>query len=164
MTREGSIAPKERVNIRYKPLGSEAREGVELPLKILVLADLASRPDSRAVEDRAPISIDKDNFGRVMAEQKVVVQASVPDRLSSEQGRELAVSLQVSSLADLTPDGIAAQVPTLQRLLALRSALIALKGPLGNIPAFRRKIQALLGDDLGRKRLRGELGVGDEPV
>ena len=162
MAKEGTVAPKERVNIRYKPSTGDVKEGVELPLKMLVLADLTGRPDARPVEERAPISVDKDNFGRVMAEQKITVQASVPDRLRSEAGGEMSVDLQIRSLADLTPDGVAAQVPELQKLLALRNALIALKGPMGNIPAFRRKIQTLLSDDSARKRLMSELGLSDD--
>jgi type VI secretion system protein ImpB len=162
MTKEGSVAPKERVNIRYKPASSEVKEGVELPLKMLVLADLTGRPDERAVEDRSPISIDKDNFGRVMAEQKIVVSASVEDRLHGQSEGEMSIELQVRSLSDLSPDGVAAQVPELQKLLALRSALIALKGPMGNIPAFRRKIQALLGDGTTRARLLAELSVSED--
>jgi type VI secretion system protein ImpB len=157
VTKEGSVAPKERVNIRYRPATSEVKEGVELPLKMLVLADLTGRPDERAVEERSPISIDKENFARVMAEQKISVSVSVEDRLSGPSGGELSIELSVRSLSDLSPDGVAAQVPELQKLLALRSALIALKGPMGNIPAFRRKIQALLGDGTTRERLQAEL-------
>jgi type VI secretion system protein ImpB len=158
MAKEGTVAPRERVNITYQPATGTAKEQVELPLKFLLLADLTGQVDPRPVEERAPISVDKDNFGRVMAEQGLTVRAMVPNRLSDEAGDELAVSLQIRGLADLTPDGIAHQVPELQQLLELRSALIALKGPLGNLPSFRRKIQGLLADDQARKRLASELG------
>ncbi|HVZ36657.1 MAG TPA: type VI secretion system contractile sheath small subunit [Polyangiaceae bacterium] len=161
MAKEGTVAPKERVNITYKPATGDAKEGVELPLKMLVLADLTGRPDERPVEERAPISIDKDNFGRVMAEQKLSVQTSVPDRLSNEANAELQVNLELRGLSDFTPDGIAGQVPELQKLLALRNALIALKGPMGNIPAFRKKIQSLLGDEAARQQLMRELGLSE---
>ena len=43
-----------------------------------------------------------------------------------------------------------------------RTALNALKGPLGNIPAFRKKIQGLLGDAEGRQKLMNELGLSEE--
>jgi type VI secretion system protein ImpB len=157
MAKEGTIAPRERVNITYQPATAGAQEQVELPLKFLLLADLTGQPDSRPVEERTPVSVDKDNFARVMAEQKLVVSASVANLLTSEPGGSLEVALQVRGLADLTPDGIAEQVPELQQLLELRRALIALKGPLGNVPGFRRKIQALLGDELTRKQLASEL-------
>ena len=64
-------------------------------------------------------------------------------------------------LDDFSPEGIVAQVPELKKLLDLRAALTALKGPLGNVPAFRKKIQALLGDAEGRQKLMKELGLGE---
>lgn len=158
MTKDGSVAPKERVNITYKPATGDARESVELPFKMLLLADLTGRTDARPVEERAPISVDRDSFAAVMAEQDLTVQATVANRLR-QNGGELSVTLHVRSLADLTPDGIAAQVPELQSLLTLRSALISLKGPMGNVPAFRRKIQSLLGDDTSKQRLIKELAL-----
>lgn len=159
MSKEGSVAPKERVNITYKPATGDAQEQVELPLKILMLGDFSGRPDDRPVEERAPISIDKDNFAQVMAEQKLEVEATVPNRLTDEEGAELNVKLQIRGLSDFSPDGIASQVPELQALLELRQALIALKGPLGNVPAFRKKIQQLLEDPAARQRVMKELGL-----
>lgn len=158
MTREGTVAPRERVNITYRPATGSAQEQVELPLKLLVLADLTGRVDPRPLEERAPVSVDKDNFARVMAEQKLCVEAVVPSRLIDDPDAQLRVSLDLESLADFGPDGIASRVPELRQLMELRSALIALKGPLGNVPAFRRRIQALLADDTARKQLASELG------
>ncbi len=158
MAKEGTVAPKERVNITYRPATANAQEQIELPLKFLMLADFTGQPDARPVEERAPISVDKDNFARVLAEQRLHVEALVPNRLLDEPGAELGVSLDFRSLADFGPDGIASQVPALQQLLELRNALIALKGPIGNMPAFRRKIQQLLGDEQTRKQLASELG------
>ena len=43
--------------------------------------------------------------------------------------------------------------------LVVRTALTALKGPLGNVPAFRRKIQAILQDEQAKARLLAELGI-----
>ena len=67
MSKEGSVAPKERVNITYKPATDGAQEDVELPLKILMHGDFTGRQDDRPLEDRKPINIDKDNFDKVMA-------------------------------------------------------------------------------------------------
>ena len=127
MAKEGSVAPKERVNITYKPSTGDAQEEVELPFKMLMLSDFTGRTDPRPVEERAPISVDKDNFAQVMAEQQLSVQTSVPDKLSEQPGAELSVKLSLRSLADFTPDGIAAQVPELQQLLALRRQIDSLK-------------------------------------
>src|ERR687892_149073 len=98
MAKEGTVAPKERVNIVYKSEVAGAQQDVELALKF-------------------------------------------------------------ESLADFGPEGVVNQVPELRKLQELRAALTALKGPLGNVPAFRKKIQALLGEDATREKLMAELGL-----
>ncbi|MCA9685982.1 MAG: type VI secretion system contractile sheath small subunit [Myxococcales bacterium] len=159
MGKEASVAPKERVNIIYKPAG-DAQEDVELPLRILMLGDFTNKSDDTPVEERQPVSIDKDNFNDVLEGYNVGVDLSVPDTLSGEAGAEMAVSLKFKSMKDFSPEGIANQVPELKQLLELRQALTALKGPLGNVPAFRKKIQSLLDDVEAREKLMSELGVG----
>ncbi|AKF82214.1 type VI secretion system protein ImpB [Myxococcus fulvus] len=159
MSKEGSVAPKERVNIVYKSETGNAQSEVELPLKVLVVGDYTGRQDERPVEERAPINIDKGNFNEVMAKQGLSLDVSVPNKLSNEPDASMSVSLKFQTLADFTPEGIVNQVPELHQLLQLRAALNALKGPLGNVPAFRKKIQTLLGDTEGRQRLMAELGL-----
>ncbi len=162
MAKEGSVAPTERVNITYKPSTGNAQEEVELPLKLLLLGDFTRRPDPRPLEERKPISLDKDNFNKVMAEQKLSLGISVADKLGEKEGEDLHVNLKFRRLADMEPEAIAAQVPELKKLLDLRAALTALKGPLGNEKSFRNKIQSLLSDPAQRNRIAQELGSKKE--
>jgi type VI secretion system protein ImpB len=159
MAKEGSVAPQERVNITYKPSTGNAQEEVELPLKMLFIGDYTGRADPRPLEERQPINVDKDNFQQVLAEQNLQVSISVPDKLSGDADSSLSVNLKFKKLSDFGPDSVAEQVPELKKLLELRQALTALKGPLGNVPAFKRKISALLADDKQREKLMGELGI-----
>lgn len=152
-----SVAPKERINITYTPETSGAQEEVELPLNLVVLGDFTGRADDRMIEDREPVNVDKDNFNSVMREQNLGVDVSVADRLSGQADAELGLSLKFENLRDFEPEQIARQVPELNTMLELREALVALKGPLGNVPAFRKKIQALLEDDEARARLLEEI-------
>ena len=161
MAKEGTVAPKERVNITYKSATGDAKQEVELPLKILSMGDFTGRADDRPLEDRKAININKDNFNEVMSEHKLGVAMNVADKLS-DGGGEMSVNLNFKNLRDFEPESIANQVPELRQLVELRSALNALKGPLGNIPAFRKKIQAMLGDDAAREKLLKELGLGDK--
>ncbi|MCH9687461.1 MAG: type VI secretion system contractile sheath small subunit [Deltaproteobacteria bacterium] len=160
MPKEGSVAPKERVNIVYKP-ATDGTEEVELPLKILAIGDYTGRADDRPLEDRKPINIDKDNFNEVMEKHELGVDLNVPDRLSGDEEGELGVSLKFKNLKDFTPEGVANQVPELKKLLELRNALTALKGPLGNRPAFRKQLENALGDEASRKKLMNELGMNE---
>ena len=160
MAKEGSVAPKERINVTFKPATGGAQEEIELPLKILAIGDYTHRKDERKVEDRKPISIDKMTFDEVLAKQDLQVTLSVPNRLQDEtNSEELAVDLRVGSMKDFNPASLVEQVPELKKLMVLRNALIALKGPLGNTPAFRKAIEGVLADDESRNRVLGELGL-----
>lgn len=159
MAKEGSVAPKERVNIVYRPATGNAQEEVELPLKLMVLGDFTNRPDDRTLEDRAPVSVDKDNFSDVMAGQGIALDIAVPNRLTDEPDAMLASHLEFKNMRDFEPDAIVNQIPELHQLIELREALKALKGPLSNVPDFRRKVQDMVGDADVRAKLFKELGL-----
>ena len=159
--KDQSVAPKERVNIVYKSQVGDVQEEQELPLKILMIGDYNGRSDETPLEDRKPINIDGENFNDVLAKQNLSVDLKVQDKLSGQKDAALDVHLDFKKLDDFGPEGIVKQVPELKKLLELRTALTALKGPLGNLPAFRKKIQALLGDEAARKQLMKELGLGE---
>ena len=160
MAKEGSVAPKERINVTFKPALGNAQEEIELPLKLLVLGDFTQQADERKVEDRKPISIDKNNFDDVLANQKLRLTLSVPNRLQEEGGPdELAINLEVNSMKHFGPANLIEQIPELKKLMDLRDALVALKGPLGNAPAFRKAIEGVLADDDARARVLGELNM-----
>jgi type VI secretion system protein ImpB len=159
MASEGSVAPKERVNITYKPATGDAQSEVELPLKIIVLGDFTQKADDRPVDERKPINIDKDNFSDVLKAQKLSIDLTVPNKLIADSEDNISVSLKFDSLRDFEPDAIVDSVPELKEIIKLRNALKALKGPLGNVPDFRKKLQALIEDDNTRAKLLAELGI-----
>ncbi|BCR26948.1 type VI secretion system contractile sheath small subunit [Aquipseudomonas alcaligenes] len=160
MAKEGSVAPKERINVTFKPATGGAQEEIELPLKLMVLGDFTQRADDRKIEDRKPISIDKNNFDEVLGKQELSLTFAVPNRLQDEEtDDELPVQLRINSMKDFNPAAVVEQVPELKKLMELRDALVALKGPLGNAPAFRKAIESVLSDDDSRDRVLGELGL-----
>ncbi len=157
--KEGSVAPKERVNIVYKTYVGDAEEEIELPFRMLVMGDFTGKDDETPIEERAPVNIDKDNFNDVLAAHDVGVQMNVPNKLSEEEGAELSVDLRFKNMRDFGPDAVCQQVPELKALVELRDALTVLKGPLGNVPAFRKRLQAVLDDPEAQKRLMAELSL-----
>lgn len=164
MATDGSVAPKERVNIVYRPATGDAKAEVELPLKLLVVGDYTLRQDDTPLEDIKPISVDKDNFNDVLKAQKLSLNMTVPNKLDekAEPDAVLAVKMDFDSINDFSPDAIVDKVPELRQMIALRDALKALKGPLGNIPDFRKKVQDLIEDEGVRARLLTELGIQDK--
>jgi len=159
MGKEASVAPKERVNIVYRPATGDAKEEIELPLKVLVMGDFTLQKDSRSVEDRQPINIDKDNFNDVLGAQNIRLETVVDNKLSDEPDAQMSINLDFKKMKDFEPDTIIQKIPELKKLMELRDALKALKGPLGNIPEFRKKIQDIVKDEEVKARLLKELGI-----
>ncbi|WP_341666724.1 type VI secretion system contractile sheath small subunit [Alcaligenes sp. SDU_A2] len=164
MAADGSVAPKERVNIVYKPATGDAQEQVELPFRQLVLGDFTLREDSTPLDTRVPVSVDKDTFNEVLKAQNLSLKLLVQDKLNEQAGPDdqLTVDLRFESMRDFQPDALVDQVPELRQLIALRDALKALKGPLGNLPDFRKRLQGLVQDEGTRQRLLAELGVQEK--
>lgn len=160
--KDGSIAPKERINIRYIPKTAGQTAEVELPLNLLVTGDLKGEADDTPLDERQPVSINKNNFDAVISESGIGRTFSVPSALSDVAGARMDISLKVKSMADLSPDNVAAHVPELKKLLELRETLVALKGPMGNVPAFRAQLQALLDNEETREQLIQELGLAGQ--
>ncbi|MCA2015829.1 type VI secretion system contractile sheath small subunit [Vibrio tritonius] len=159
MSKEGSVAPKERINIKYVPATGDAQAEVELPLKTLIVGDFKGHTEDTPLEERTTVSVDKNNFEAVMRESNLKLSTTVKNKLTDEEDAELPVEISFNSLADFAPDSVASQVPELKKLIELREALVALKGPLGNIPAFRERLQDLLNSEESREKLLSELNL-----
>ena len=156
MAKDASVAPKERVNIVYKSHTGDKVDEVELPLKLLMVGDYTGRASDEMVEERPA----KNNFNDVMKSYDLNLNFTVQNKLEeTEEDEQIPVELKFKDIKDFSPDSIAQQVPELNAMLDLRKALLALKGPLGNVPAFRKTIQSILSDEKTRSAIEGELGL-----
>ena len=81
---------------------------------------------------------------------------SKKNRLNSGS-EDLNIDLNFESIQDFSPDNIINQVPELKKLLQLRKALVALKGPMGNMPDFRKAVLEAIKDEDSRKQLLLEI-------
>ena len=159
--KQQSKAPKERVNITYRP-ATNTKEQKELPLRMAMLGDFTLKPDETPLEDRKMLQVDKDTFNDVMKSQKLDVSVNVANKLTGKDGEELGAKLNFASLKDFEPEQIARQVPELSQLLDTREALNALKAPLANKRAFQKKITEIVQDEETRKKLMSVLKKAEE--
>lgn len=152
---ENSVAPKERINITYKTKTNNQEADVELPLKLMVMANLTGYNDT-PVEDREVVSINKINFDQVMEKMDIKTNFAVENKLGLGSD-EINVELKISNMKDFSPDNIAKQIPEINQLLELRKALVSLKGPMGNIPDFRKAVLDALKDKKTKQELLLEI-------
>ena len=157
---ENSTPPKERINITYKSKTNGQNPEVELPLKLMVLASFTGG-SKIPLEEREAVSINKNNFNQVMQKMDIETHFSVKSVLHQDSD-ELNVDLKISDMKDFTPDNIASQIPELNKLLKLREALVALKGPMGNIPDFRKAVLEALKDKDTKEKLLLEIQQNQE--
>ena len=90
MAKEASVAPKERINIVYKPATGDAQEEVELPLKVVVMGDFTLRPDDTPLEERKPVNLDKDTT--LSKQVSNTTRLKRPERDSNTQRADLLLN------------------------------------------------------------------------
>lgn len=151
-----SESPKERINVTYKPATGDQSEEIEIPYKVTILGEFNPKEEKKPVEEKKAVNINKNNFNEVLKHQKLSMEFSVPNQLS-DQGDDLNVKLKVDTMKDFSPENIVENVDELKQLMELRQSLIALKGPLGNIPAFRKAIEKAIDNEDEREKLLQEL-------
>ncbi|MDR3162668.1 MAG: type VI secretion system contractile sheath small subunit [Helicobacteraceae bacterium] len=156
-----SESPKERINVTYKPATGDQTEEIEIPFKLTVLGHFNPDEEKKPVEKKKVIKIDKDSFNDVIKHQNLSVEFTVPNKLTDEEDGELKINLKFQSMKDFSPENIVENVDELKKLMELRQSLIALKGPLGNMPAFRKAIEGAIADKDERERLLKELTSGN---
>ncbi len=162
MGNKQSESPKERINVTYKPATDGASEEVEIPYKILVLGEFNPNEEFTTVEDRKRINVNKSNFNDVLDKQNITLDISVDNKLTDKKDETLDVKINFSSMKDFTPANIVDQVDELKKLQKLRESLMSLKGPLGNIPAFRKAISEAIENPEEAAKILAELGVEKE--
>lgn len=164
MSKDGSVAPKERVKITYKPDLGDAVEERELPMRLMVMGDFTGREDDTPLEERAPITVDKHNFDEVLANHNVGLNISVQNEMSGIPNDELGVHLDIRNMKDFSPESVARQIPELRALLEIREALVALKAPLTNNARLRKALQGMVEDEGSLNSILDELdlGMGDD--
>ncbi len=152
-----SESPKERINVTYKPATGDVTEDVEIPYKMTILGEYNPNQEKIPVEDKKAIRIDKNNFNDVLKAQNLSVNFNVDNKLVEEDNSSLNINLKINSIKDFSPENIVENIPELKVLMQLRQSLMALKGPLGNVPAFRKAIEEAISNKEERDQLMSEL-------
>ena len=90
---DDSQAPKERINITYKAKTNGQSADVELPLKLMVVANLTG-DNKQSLEEREVLQINKNNFNQVMQKLDINTEFSVQNALGTG-AEELDIKLNI---------------------------------------------------------------------
>ncbi|MCK8341989.1 type VI secretion system contractile sheath small subunit [Erwinia amylovora] len=153
-----SEIPKARVNIQLSLHTGGAQKKVELPLKLMVVGDYSNGAEQRAVSEREPVSVDKNNFNSVLSIFSPSLDISVENTLAGD-GSEENVSLSFGEMKDFGPEQVARQIPQLKAMLAMRNLLRDLKANLLDNVTFRKELEKILLDPTLSAELRSELSA-----
>lgn len=137
-----SVAPKERINIVYRSLHEDTKIEKELPLKLLVLGDFGDFQKNLSLQDRDVINVNKRNFDDVMRNMGITLNLSF-----TVDGSGHSQCASFENIDDFSPDKLVNKLSHVEHLLKVRNALLMLKGPIGNIPEFRRELELLINND-----------------
>lgn len=148
-------APKARVNIKLDLHTGGAQKKVELPLKLMVMADYSNGREQRPLSERSKVDINKNNFNSVLAEFRPSVKLAVPNTLVDD-GSDASLDLTFRNMKDFQPEQVARQIPELRAMLAMRNPLRDLKSNLLDNATSRRELERILRDDALSDKLRAE--------
>ncbi len=124
----------------------------------MVVGDYSNGAEQRAVSEREPVSVDKNNFNSVLSEFSPSLDISVENTLAGD-GSEENVSLSFGEMKDFGPEQVARQIPQLKAMLAMRNLLRDLKANLLDNVTFRKELEKILLDPTLSAELRSELSA-----
>lgn len=142
-------APK--VKIAYEVDTGDAIQKRELAMVVGVLADLNGGQPVKdkngkplRIDKRKFVDIDRDNFNDVLAASGARITGQVDDKLSGEEGKKLAMDLEIKSMEDFHPENVAQQIPALRELVDARKKLAALKATMDGNPDLAEKLNEII--------------------
>jgi type VI secretion system protein ImpB len=159
--------PPGRVNLFLEVAKGDAKERIELPMRLFVVGDFTGRDDETPIEDREALNVNSQNFESILKSKELELGYTVEDTIRGEG--EMKVDLKIDSMKAFNPEQVAQQVPEIARLLAARNLLQDLRNRVISVGDFRRQLESVIKDDDARAKLLAELDAvvaddqGDAP-
>ncbi len=105
----GSVAPKERISVRYTPKVDGVAADIELPLNLLITGNLKGNQITRRWMSELPLLSTAITSTQSFPEADIEREFVVPAELSDAPNEQMYVNLKVKSMDDLSPDHIASR-------------------------------------------------------
>lgn len=152
--------PRSRINLRYRTEINGAAQMLELPFRVMILADLScgSSVDRQVdIDTRRLRSLDDKNIDSVMENMRMSISFKVKNCLDRASEDQLDVQLPIRNRKSLNPDAVAASIPKVRSLLLLRKLLLEMQANIDNRKDLRRLVQEIWSNPEHLKTLQKEL-------
>lgn len=147
--------PVSRINLRLDVGSGDGKKRIELPLKLLVLADFSSKEKNEKISEREKIGVDKNNLERVMESMDLKLRFKVKNVI--DNSGDLDVEHKIQNMDSFSPEKVAVSIPALNRLIAARNVLKDLKMILSGNKELRNRLEDIIKDPRSVKELQAEL-------
>ena len=157
--------PKSRLTLTYRTNVNGTPEDMTLPFRLLIMGDLSngtSKDRGVELDLRTIRQLDGKNLNQLMADMKMSVKVSVPNRIDPDKAETLNVTLPIEGMRSFSPAEIAEHVPKLKSLLLLRKLLLEVQNNIDNRKEFRLMLRQLAEDPDAAAALRQELSGFDD--
>lgn len=156
--------PRSRLTLTYRTTINGEPETVDLPFRLLVMADYSlgsSKDRKKDLDARELRSLNGRNLDSVIKDMNVSIDFEVNDKISGADDAKLPVTLPITSMKSFSPDEIVNHVPKLKALLLLKNLLQELQSSIDNQKDLRKLIQELYTKPEVFSALRGQLKEHD---
>lgn len=138
--------PKSRITLTYRTNINGQSAEVKLPFRVVVMGDfsLGSSKDRQLdLEERQLRSVNDTNINELMKDMDMSVSLEVDDKISSDAGAKMSVTLPVTGMKSFHPDEIVNHVPKLKALMMMRKLLLEMQSDIDNRKELRRTLYEL---------------------
>jgi type VI secretion system protein ImpB len=138
--------PTSRITLTYRTTINGQEEEVDLPFRMLVLADLSlgSSKDRKVdLDERKLRSVKPGGLDDVMKDMGMSIEFQVPDRTTPNGEGTLQVKLPIERMKSFHPDEFVQHVPKLKALLLMRKLLLEMQADIDNRKELWRTLSEL---------------------
>lgn len=134
--------PRARVNISLELETNGASNSKELPLKMLVMGDYSNGKNQEELAERERVFINKNNLDQVLKNTAPEAKFMVDNKITGDGS--IGIDLTFDSFKSFDPEQVAAQIPELNKMMAMRNLLKDLKSNLLDNSSLRKELERVL--------------------
>lgn len=150
---------RSRITLTYKTNIEGEPAVVDLPLRLMVLANLSggsSKDRDNDLDTRSLRRLEGSNLNEVIKDMGINLEMVIPNKINPTE-ESIRVKLDIGSIKDFTPEEIAKKVPQIRSLVLLKKLLEEIQSNVANKKEFSRLLAKLYSSPEALGKLKEKL-------